>query len=201
VIAADGESIEIPLAYLSDVAAIEVNGEAPDRPGPVQFHYTVHINNSVELDTMGQHKLNRLAVEEELDRGGRAVKGKIYDHMADTAMDKTGLQKKLAGKVRDSVHNPLHKAASSVGRKAGVSSGSTTRMVNYVSKKAAEAAAKKAGRKLVGTVFGFVVGKGIGFVDLILEADEIGYSAVNYGESKERRFPVVFYIDGKPSNS
>lgn len=198
VTAADGESIEIPLAYLSDVAAIEVVGEAPDRSGPIEFHYTVHINNSAKLDSIGQHKLNRLAVEDEMGHGASAVKGKIYDNVADNVMAQSGLQNKLAGNIRNKVHNPLHKAASNVGRKLGVSSTSTTRVVNYVSKKVADATAKKVISGAIGAGLDFIFGKGIGLISMIVEADEIGYSAVHYGDSKERRFPVIFLIEGKP---
>ena len=198
VFAADGEPIEIPLSYLSDVAAIEVEGSAPDRPGPVRFHYMVEINNSAKLDSMGQHKLNRLAVDEEFDRGARAVKQKAYDGAADDLMNRTGLQRKLAGKARDQVHNPLHKAASSVGRRIGVSGTSTTRLVRYVSKQAAEATAKQAGRQVARGILGFLFGKGVGVIGMILESNSIGYSAVKYGQSKERKFPVVFSITGDP---
>lgn len=109
-----------------------------------------------------------------------------------------GFKKRLAGTVRNNVHNPLHKSASNVGRNLGVSNTSTTRVVNYVSKTVADATAKQVGRGVVGAVLGFIFGKGIGLISMIVEADDTGYSAVHYGVSMERRFPVILLIEGKP---
>ena len=200
VIAADGETIEIPLSYLAECSYIEVVGEAPKKPGPVKFGYVVNINNYFTLNRASQHKLNQSVVND-VENARKFAAQKASEDLVGKVMKKRGVQKKLAGAVRNKVHNPLNSKITKIGKSIGLRNKSSQAITNSISKsisKGVGATAGFAGKKILGRALSFFIGGGVGIAHLILSSDEIGYSAVKYGQSKDKSFPVIFYIDGKP---